>query len=506
MENIEEITKMLPNVTLNDDECSIGNLPEEVLIEIMDKLDCSSRISVTRTCKNWQNIMLTDSRFAKYHQLTLDSGCVLEMDLEPVSLFMHSPRKFGILRLGDVKIGPDLEPFWLKLAETVRHLIVKEFSPYSIRSYYLAEIIAKFHRLRVLEIETYHVDREIIRIEKKLPPYLHKWPSVEILKLGDAKFEPENYDFLDIMMPRLSDIFLGKFYFSDDFLKKYSTKIRSLDSGDHFGTYFLKKLTNLTHLEVAVDAPTEDLIQYVTNHATLQSLAVTSQVFPAEQIPKLHKLTLDLAIVVNSFAPLRLCPELRELHVKLSNYDSKCFFGHEIIACPNLETLSLCNFSSGDCQKCQQYMFESFPNLKSFATESCFVSSADVVELISKYSTRLEHLTSKYFVTENFCLNDSLLKWAMMPNLKTCCLNPVGMVTEAGIEKFCESCPMLEDLQLFGTTNFNAAMFDIVVGKLKRLRYLNIEQRRPVHEITPPGISFKITRPNGRPVYCYRFF
>lgn len=436
---------MFSKVTLADSAddvtettCDINSLPEEVLIEILDKLDKKTRIAVARTCRRWKEIILTDCRFAKYHQLTLDNGVALEMDVEPVSTFMESNRKFGVLRLGDVKYGQDLDEFWKRMSETVRHIIIKEFSPYSIRSYYLAEIISKFTRLNVLEVENYHVDREIIQIEKKLPPYLYKWPTVEILKLGESKFEPENYDFFDVMMPKLKEIhFEFKFLYAEDLVKKYASKIKSLHIGEHFSSIYLiyrlgnvLDLSKLTHLEVVLDTQYEALVEFINNHPKLESVAVTSHGFPRERIPKLHKLHLDLSVVINSFAPLRDFPDLRELHVKLSNYDSNCFFGHEVIESPNLETLSLCNFSSGDCQKCQQFMFQSFPNLKSFSSESCFVSSADVMELISKYSPGLQHLTNKYFVTENFYLNYSLLKWAPMRELRNCYMNPVGTVSE----------------------------------------------------------------------------
>lgn len=427
---MEKISKILSNVTLADTTIDINSLPEEILIEIFDYLDKRSRNVGTRTCLKWQHSLLTDSRFAKYHQLTLDNNVALEIEQEPVSIFMESGRKFGVLRLGDVKFGPDLETFWDKMTKTVTHLIIKEFYPYSIRSYYLAEIIAKFTRLRVLEIEKYYVDREIIRIEKKLRPYAHKWPTVKTLKLLDSKFEPENYDFFETMMPNLEEIYFEKFLYSEDLVKKYASRIKSINVGYHFSSMAqLTDLVNLTHFELVLDTQYDGLVRYINKHPTLKSISVSSHCFPRDAIPKLHKLHLDLPFVINSFAPLRDFPELRELHVKLSNYDSSCFFGHEIITSPNLETLSLWNYSSGDCKKCQMSMFHSFPNLKSFLNESCFVSSADVIELISKFAPKLEHLTNKNFVTENFCLNDSLLKWAEMKNLRTCFLNPVGAVS-----------------------------------------------------------------------------
>lgn len=442
MDKISEVVQMLSNVELVDSTedvettSNINSLPEEVLIEILDKLDRQSRIAVSRTCQKWQEIISTVCRFSKYHQLTLDKGVALEINEEPVSLFLETNRKFGVLRLGDVKYGQDLDEFWKRMSETVRHLIIKEFSPYSIRSYFIAEIISKFEKLRILEIEKYHVDREIIRIEKKLAPYPYKWPSVEVLKLGDSKFEPENYEFFEVMMPKLQEIHFGKFFYSEDLVKKYANKIKSLNIGDNFSSIYLiyhigqlPELSKLTNLDVVLDIQCEALVDFINNHPMLDSVAVTSHGFPRKRIPKLHKLHLDLSVVINSFAPLRDFPDLHELHVKLSNYDSNCFFGHEIIHSPNLETLSLCNFSSNDCQKCQKFMFQSFPNLKSFSSESCFVSSADVIELISKYSPGLQHLTNKYFVTENFCLNHSLVKWAQMRELRTCYLNPVGTVS-----------------------------------------------------------------------------
>lgn len=443
MNQISKLVKMFPNVTIADSfedavatNPLINYLPEEVLIEIFDCLDKRGRIAVTRTCLRWQKLILTDSRFTKHHQLTLDNGVELEMDHDPVSMFMESDRKFGVLRLGDVKFGQNLDEFWKKLAESVTHLIIKEFSPYSIRSYFLAEIVSKFKRLRVLEFEIYHVDREIIRIEKRLPPYPYKWPTVEVLKLGDSKFEPENYEFFEIMMPKLKEIYFGKFSYSEELLKKYASKIKSINIAEHFSSIYLMyrmgqipELIKLTHLEVVLDSQIDALVEYINNHPALESVAVLSRCFPRQRIPKMHKLNLDLSVVINSFAPLSHFGELRELHVKLSNYDSNCFFGHEVITKPNLRSLSLCNFSSHDCKKCNQCMFESFPNLKSFSSESCFVSKADVVGLISQYSPGLEHLTNKYFVTENFCLNDSLLKWAEMKELRTCYLNPVGAVS-----------------------------------------------------------------------------
>lgn len=360
MDKISEVVQMISNVALVDSTedvattSNINSLPEEVLIEILDKLDRQSRIAVSRTCQRWQEIISTYCRFSKYHQLTLDKGIALEIDEEPVSLFLETNRKFGVLRLGDVKYGQDLEEFWKRMSETVRHLIIKEFSPYSIRSYFLAEIISKFKRLRILEIEKYYVDREIIRIEKKLAPYPYNWPSVEVLKLGDSKFEPENYDFFETMMPKLQEIHFGKFFYSEELVKKYANKIKSLNIGDNFSSMYLiyhigqlPELSKLTNLDVVLDIQCEALVDFINNHPMLDSVAVTSHGFPRKRIPKLHKLHLDLSVVINSFAPLRDFPDLHELQVKLSNYDSNCFFGHEIIYSPNLETLSLCNFSSG---------------------------------------------------------------------------------------------------------------------------------------------------------------
>lgn len=442
MEKVSELVKMFPKIRVSksDDSMVVTNdinlLPEEVLIEIFDRLDIRSRIAVRRTCQRWQEIIYTDSRFAKHHQLSFDNGVVLEIGQEPVSLFIESDRKFGILRLGDVKFGQNLDAFWAKMAKTVKHLIIKEFSPYSIRSYFVAEIIAKFTRLQVLEIEEYHVVREIIRIERKLSPYLCKWDSVEILKIGDLRIEPENYEFFEIMMPKLREIHFGTYeHQAEEFLKKYATKLKRINVGNSI--YTLERIRahpefQLTHLEVMLDNITqnETFTEFINNHPSLTSVNVVSRNFPRENIPKMEKLTLDLVSVINSFAPLQLFPDLRELHVKLSNYDFNCFFGHEVISRPNLERLHLCNFSIGDCQKCNECMFQSFPNLKSYVNESCFVSSAEIVQLISKYSPKLEHFKNKCFVTENFCMNNSLLKWTEMKNLRSCYLNPVGAVSQ----------------------------------------------------------------------------
>uniref|UniRef100_A0A336LL29 CSON012556 protein n=1 Tax=Culicoides sonorensis TaxID=179676 RepID=A0A336LL29_CULSO len=517
---IENVTKDFEEIKLTDvtsnsvDRKCIQMLPEELLIEIFDKLDQSSRIAVSRTCTEWQRIIFTDCRFAKYNQLTLDHDVALEMDLEPVTLAMSPKRKFGVLRLGDVKFGQNLEGFWEKLAQTVQHLIIKEFCPYSIRSYFVAEIISKFKRLKTLDIENFFVDAQIIRLEKNLKKYTKPWSSVEKLIIGKYETEPENYNFFDNMMPNLKEIHFGTYpCIDEELIKKYANKIRSINISDHDRQVnLLYKMGEspdfqLNNVDLRLDSTVKykQLIKFINSHPSLKSISIFSDSFPRQSIPKVQKLNLELASVINSFSPLKEFPEIRELHVKLSNYDSKCFFGHEIIPCPKLESLAICNFSSGDCLTCNQCMFQSFPNLKTFTSESCFESCTNIIELISKYSTKLVNLTNKYFVTENFCLNDSLLTWKEMKHLKSCCLNPVGTITEGGLSNFCDSCPSIEDLKFYGAINFSESMFNIVTSKLKRLRYFCVEQRRVVHERIPEGVSFQINKPNGRSVYCYRF-
>lgn len=78
-------------------------------------------------------------------------------------------------------------------------------------------------------------------------------------------------------------------------------------------------------------------------------------------------------------------------------------------------------------------------------------------------------------------------------------------ITEPGLIQFCESCPLLEELTLSGSINFNELLFNTIIEKLPRLQVLNIEQRKPIHKIAPNTCQLKIEYNDGRPTYCYKF-
>lgn len=419
------------------DSSHIDDLPEEMLLLIFEHLDQYSRRAVKNTCTKWQNTFLHSSRFAKYQQLTLDNNLLLVQDKEPVSLFMETQRKIGILKLGNVNFGINLEEFWKKMSSTVIHLKLTSFNWYSVRSQYLSEIIQKyFTKVHTLEVENFFIDRQDWGPNTK---YIQPWISIRILKIGCVKLEFPYVDFIQKMMPNLKEIHFGRFECTDEnILRQYAEKIKSVDMGDKAN--LLYRLTNCQEFkpeDIQIDLSNttlfDSLTEFINAKPELRSVSVKARSFPRERIPKLLKLRLEFEEQIQSFEPLHEQRDLKELQVKLSNYDMNCFFGHDILRNANLECLYIYHVSSGDCKKCIKVMFKSFSNLKTFESESCFVSSVDVASLISKYLPKLENLSLKYFVTRNFCLNDCLLNWQTMPNLRTCYLNHAGTVSHLSL-------------------------------------------------------------------------
>lgn len=151
---------------------------------------------------------------------------------------MASRRKIGSLAIGEVRYSGDLAPFWQFLGRTVTQMAIREFSPYTMRSYLLAnEIIAQFQRLERLKLENYHVDRQMMRTS--VGTYTAKWPSVRTLVIDSLKIEPEHYEFFKEVMPGLQNLEIGMYQGNDEeFMNKYLRKFKKIFKKS---TVYLKK-------------------------------------------------------------------------------------------------------------------------------------------------------------------------------------------------------------------------------------------------------------------------
>lgn len=455
--------------------------------------------------------MSGDSKFARFHHLNLDN-CTLRLDEAPVLDFMQSKRKIGTLIIGEVRYSGELRPFWELLAKTVTRLEIREFSPYTMRSYFLADIVAQFTRLEHLQIGTYHMNRQMLRTSNST--YTSKWPSVRHLVIDSLKLEPENYDFFAETMPNLQSLSVGMYEGSDDeFFRKYLSKLRRLGvSSKHYGVGMLVRLANLPECDlhelscIAETAASLELVaSVIDSQPNIRSVELSVVSFPRIAIQNLKILRLEFNEPVTSFVPLVRFPHLEQLEIKLSNYESKCFFGHEVVPIESLRKFSIFSFASGHCTTCHKFMFQSFANLRSFTYESCFVTSVETLALISKHLKGIEHLTLKYFVTQSLKLDGFLQEWTKMPRLKQLEIRAFGNVSKDGLSNLAKKCPAMEFLAISNATNVTQKLLDVLFTKMKKLRCVKIEQKRQPHEVLRKNLSYTVEDDaSGRRIHCYK--
>lgn len=473
-------------------------------------------------CKRWNSILVLDTRFAKYHSLYLDK-CTLAMDQPPIARIMEQRRKFGKVFIRDVKYRGDTDEFWYFLGKTVTHLFIEDFEPYTVRSYFLADIISKFKSLETIHFGNYTVD--VAYISSTPRQYNCKWPTIHHLVLDTIKIHPENMNFFKTVMPNLETIRIGllKPSWETDFLNNYMPYIKSLGITASAEAYRCMtderlRLEELSWVaagtkslpisyfgQLTEDAVVNKLVSAINCQPELKRVELSFYHLPQTPIKHLKKLHLEMHETVTSFEPLRQFPELQELHIKLSNYETKCFFGHKKILNLNLRKLFVYSFTSSHCSMCHKCMFESYPNLKSFSYESCFVFSVETIEMISKNLREIEELNLFYFVTESLHIESFLQNWYRMPKLRKLDLRAFGSISKTGITKLCKMCPELRQLTFLGSNLIDAIILNTIITKAKKLKRLKVEQRKEPHVSLNSSIEYSCD--NGvLPTHCYTIF
>ncbi|XP_063704677.1 uncharacterized protein LOC134834074 [Culicoides brevitarsis] len=412
-------------------------LPVELQQIIFGHCHPKQRREIALVCTNWAETLQS---FAEDYQLHLHD-CYLHRDIEPVSLFFNSRRKYRYLKLGEnITSHHQLltTAFLSHLGENVQCLDVSQ----AMKLINASEFHLMFPQLRKLTIrklgdlyencpetlEHVHVQQLSIMEKTEDMERLRKIKNLKFLTAERVQIKG-GLDALVLIAAQFATI-STKIFSLDEKLKEYLESVQSLEN-----VYF-KCTTNFI------------------NNPTILFEEVTELYFKRPP---------------SSYNNLNLFPNLKVLHI-LWDRDiaslSSCFFMHEKIICPTVEELKMENIKERNCMACFRFMIDCFPNLKSL------------------------YLLNTVFGNDNFkhiCFKLPQLKKLELESNE---LEPLNLVTNDQPEYLLSNLTQLESLSLpLIDVTFMLAQWPRM-EKLKKVVFGSTIQFHPKFAINTPNLEY----------------